>query len=400
MRPFAALCAVAALASCAAPGSAPVEDVLDLRMERTVDFDAMVEDLATVPMVYIGEFHSHPEVQSFQLRVVDALSRRNPGLLVGMEMFQRPYQAVLDRWSAGELDEDAFLREVDWYGQWSDWRLYGPILRLARERRLRVVALNAESSVVSAIGKQGLDGIPPWMRMKVPERIDTSNKKHEKSIREFFHVHPGMENAEERFKRFYQAQCTWDETMAESAVEALATARRPGSAIVVLAGSMHVKDFYPIPERARRRNGLDYRTVLPVAREEFPKEGLRTGPGRTADYVFFTGPPPAPAIRRLGVILRGGDSYLKDVWDGPAKTAGLLPGDVLVSVDAVRIRDQVDVRLALETLTPGERIRFTWMRDGKEMRGEANLPMSDAPPAPAAPAAPPAPAPATPEPPK
>ena len=99
---------------------------------------------------------------------------------------------------------------------------------------------------------KGLDEISAWMRAQIPSEIDTGVKPHEKSIREIFFAHPGMEEEEERFRRFYQAQCTWDETMAESAVQALAADGRPGAAIVVLAGSMHVQGFHAIPERARR----------------------------------------------------------------------------------------------------------------------------------------------------
>jgi len=374
-RRFLLLAAAGLAAACASiPGKEPVDGVLDARLERVATFEDMVEDLATVRMVFVGESHTNPEHHEIQRRILAALADRRPHLLLGMEMFERPYQPVLDRWSAGRLSEEAFLREANWFGQWSRWDLYGPILRLARDRGIRVVALNAERTVIRDVNRAGLGGLPPWERAKIPSFIDTSVKAHEKSIREVFSAHPGMENAEERFRRFYEAQCTWDETMAESAVRALAADGRPDAAIVVLAGAMHVKDFHAIPERARRRCGLDYRVVFPTEREGFPKGGIATGPGRPADYVLFTGPSLDPGSPRLGVSLRGGDALLKEVAEGTAAAeAGLRPGDRLLAVDDLPVQDEVDLKLALEGKVPGDRVRVLWTREGTALEGTGTL---------------------------
>lgn len=369
-----ALLAVPALGCSSRPGAHPVEGVLDARRERVITFDEMVDDLATVPMVYVGESHTNPDHHAIQRRVIEALAERRPVLMVGMEMLQRPYQEVLDRWSAGELEEGEFLRDANWYGQWSDWGHYAPILRTARDRGLRVVGLNVDRGIIREINRGGLEALPPWMRVQVPDTIDTSVRAHEKSIREVFFSHPGMESAEERFRRFYQAQCTWDETMAESAVRALEQAGRDDAAIVVLAGSMHVKNFHSIPERARRRNGLDYRVVLPMERDAVPEGGVKVGPGRPADYVLFTGPTRPASPPRLGVVLRGGDSLVKEVLPGSAaEGAGLKAGDVLVGIDALPVRDTVDIRLAMESRSPGDAVALRWTREGEAMEGSAML---------------------------
>ena len=386
---LAALAFIAALPACASPaalGLHPVDGVLDSRTQRTCSFEDMAQDLARVRMVFVGESHTNPEHHQIQLRILAAMADRRPHLMVGMEMFERSYQPVLDRWSAGEISEPDFLRESNWYGQWGDWDLYGPILRLARDRHIGVVALNTNRAIIREINRVGLANLPAWMRAQIPAVIDTSVKAHEKSIREIFFSHPGMEAEEERFRRFYEAQCTWDETMAESAVAALAADGRPDAAIVVLAGGMHVKDFFSMPERARRRNGLDYRVVLPWAREEFPKEGFTVGPGRPADYMLFTGPSRDPSSPRLGVDMRGGDTLVKMVAEGStAAEAGLRPGDLLLSLDDVAVRDTVDIRLALEGRKPGDRVRVRWSREGAAMEGAGTLkepPPMFGPPAP------------------
>ena len=388
---LAGLAAAPGLAACVSASlGEPVEGVFDLRTGRTVAFQSMVEDLATVPMVFVGESHTNPEHHEIQRRIVDALSSRNPRVMVGLEMLQRPYQDVLDRWSEGGMDEGEFLREVHWFDQWSDWDLYAPILRLARDRRLRGVGLHLPDlgpggAISREIAKSGLDGLPPWMRARLPAAIDTSNRAQRAALRGIFQSHPGMKFDEQRFDRFIQSQCTWDETMAESTADALAAAPR-GSAIVVLAGSMHVKDFYPIPERARRRNGLAYRTVLPMERDSFPEGGLPVGMGRPADYVLFTGPSPEVQPGRVGLGLRGGDSTVNVVAPGSAaEEAGIRAGDVLLSVDGHPILDEVDLRVALDPLAEGAEVRLRWRRGDEVREAAARLraPPPMLPPAPA-----------------
>lgn len=395
---FSAILAAAALAGCASPRIArePVDGVLDARDSRVVDFEAMADDLASVRVVYVGESHTNEEHHALQLRVIEALGRRGREVVIGMEMLQRPYQEVVDRWTAGSLDEGAFLREVHWFDQWGDWRLYAPILRHARDRGLRVAALHlpdlGPGGLISReISKSGLDGLPPWMRTRLPVDIDLTSRAHRAAIRAVFQGHPGMKIDEARFDRFYQAQVSWDETMAESAAAALDAA--PGKAVlVVLAGSMHVKGFYGMPERVRRRNGLDYRVVLPLEREEFPEAGLPLGMGRPADYVLFTGPSPTEPPGRLGVELRGGDAMVKTVSPGGAAAqAGLEAGDVLLSVDGAPVADLVDLRLALEGRAAGTSVRLRWRRGTEEREASATLaapppfgappPTKDAPPA-------------------
>ncbi len=391
-RTLPALAAAVCLAACASsrPLTAPVEGVLDARTGKTVSFEAMIDDLASVPMVYVGESHTNPEHHEIQRRIIEALSARNPRVLVGMEMLQRPYQAVLDRWSEGGMDERTLLREAAWYDIWSDWNLYAPILRLARERRLRVVGLNVDRGIIREINMKGLAGLDDALRVQIPADIDTTVKAHEKAIREVFFSHPGMPNAEERFRRFYEAQCTWDETMAETAVEALRGAPE-GAAIVVLAGSMHVMDFHAIPERARKRNGLGYRVVLPMERDRVSAEDpLRTGMGRPADFVIFTAPTPQGQGARIGLALRGGDAFVKEVVPGSAAAeAGMRAEDVLLSIDGNPVADLVDLKVVLEGFSAGAKVLLKWRRGEAEMEGSGILKA----PAPMAPAAVPAAAP-------
>ncbi len=405
MRAAAVLFLGAAAAGCASRGGPGGSPILDARSGRAVSFEAMADDLARVRMVFVGESHDNPEHHDAQLRVLRALADRRPHLLLGMEMFERPVQPVLDRFVAGDLDEGRFLRACGWFREggvgtgWnSDWSLYRDLLRFARSRGIRVVALNAEKAVSSAVGRGGLADLDPWLRAKVPADIDLSNGAHRKSIFSVLGGHPGMGvDREAMLQRMYEGQCVWDETMAESAVRALAEDGRPDAAIVVLAGAMHVLDFHAIPERARRRNGLPYLTVVPLERAREPEGATSSGAARRADFVWWTGDAPGGEPGRLGVGLRGGDGAVKEVAKGSAaEEVGLRPGDVLLSLDGTPVRDFVDLRLALDGARAGRVVTLRWSRGGEERISVATLRAPPEPAAPVPPAPPPAPSP-TPE---
>ena len=70
----------------------------------------------------------------------------------------------------------------------------------------------------------------------------------------------------------------------------------------------------------------------------------------------------APGVRLTGV--RSGS---------PAESAGLKAGDVLVKFAGVTIRNLDDLTLALRSKRPGDRIDFTYLRNGSEMSGSATL---------------------------
>lgn len=218
-----------------------------------------------VRVVYVGERHDQRADHDAQRAVIAALLARDPSLGIGMEMFQRPYQAPLDAWVAGTIDEAELLRATEWEARWSlDFALYRPILGLARDHRLPVRALNARTELTRAIAREGMDALAPELRAELPE-IDADDGAHRAMVMDALSEHPGLEPA--RRERFYSAQLVWDETMAASVAAALAAPGAPAR-LVVLAGRMHVQAGLGIPRRAARRGAEPFRVLLPLEEDE------------------------------------------------------------------------------------------------------------------------------------
>src|ERR1019366_954622 len=139
-----------AVAAILAPQSAPDPDRLaigrggtmsvapggfaDLRGGKASTFEEFITATDHSRFIYIGEQHATVAHQELEARVIHALQARGRTVIVGVEMFQRPKQDVLDQWSAGKLAEGDFLAAGDWKTQWGfDYKFYRPVFEAVRE---------------------------------------------------------------------------------------------------------------------------------------------------------------------------------------------------------------------------------------------------------------------------
>jgi uncharacterized iron-regulated protein len=219
----------------------------------------LIDQLAHVRVVYVGESHTNPAHHAIQLAVIQALFQASPDLAVGMEMFDYTYQPVLDRWVAGELDETAFLQQTHWYANWRfDFDLYRDILEYAKEKKIRIVALNVPFHIPPKIRVGGIASLSAEDAGHLPATIDTSDADHRDYLQKIFSMHAfgGRGN----FDFFYEAQCTWEDAMAAKVAEHLGRGK-----MVVLAGNGHIIRKFGIPDRAFARNPAPFRTVYLAA---------------------------------------------------------------------------------------------------------------------------------------
>jgi uncharacterized iron-regulated protein len=235
--------------------AAKVDSIISGDSGKTVSFDELLQDLNHHQMIFVGEKHAIQSHHANQLEIIKAAFKDNPSLVVGMEMFDRSYQPVLDLWSAGVLDEETFLRKVHWYANWRyDFALYRDILLFIKNNKIKMVALNIPSYITSRIRVGGIENLSDEDRSYLPKEIDTQNAAHRDYVEKAFNQH--QFNGNVRFDDFYMAQCVWDEVMAESVAANLGTKK-----IVVLAGNGHIQYKYGIPDRAFRRTGIAFRTI-------------------------------------------------------------------------------------------------------------------------------------------
>jgi len=233
--------------------------IISAKTGMSVSLGDLMADLAGVRVIYVGEQHTDPAHHSVQLRVIKELFRKHPNVSVGMEMFDRTYQPVLDLWSAGKLDRKAFLEKVHWYANWRfDYDLYSDIFDFIKENKIRLVALNIPSHIPPKIREGGIENLSIDEKKHLPAKINTSNAKHREYVEPMFKHHPFSKRV--NFDYFYLAQCVWEDTMAESIAVNL-----KGEIMVVLAGNGHIIRKFGIPDRAYTLTMVPFRTLYPIS---------------------------------------------------------------------------------------------------------------------------------------
>jgi len=251
------------------------DTIISAKTGEAVPFDGLISSLSSSQIVFIGERHTNPFHHAIQLKIIEAVFKNRDSMVIGMEMFDRSYQAVLDLWSGGLLEEEDFLRKVHWYANWGfDFALYRDIFLFIKENRIKMVALNIPFHIPARIRVGGIENLPDNDKQYLPKEIDTSNTAHRNYVEEVFKRHNFNSNV--KFDDFYMAQCVWDEIMAESIASGLGSKK-----IVVLTGNGHIRYKYGIPDRTFRRTGASFRTIYLASAGEEVELGI-------ADYVWIT----------------------------------------------------------------------------------------------------------------
>ena len=69
-------------------------------------------------------------------------------------------QGVLDDYEQGAIDEAAFLSRSGWEDRWGyDYALYRPMVNVARDRKMDLLALNAPQELTKKVAHHGLQGL-------------------------------------------------------------------------------------------------------------------------------------------------------------------------------------------------------------------------------------------------
>ena len=280
------------------PKTLSIKDNLTRLMENTIlktdtasvaSRQQLIADLAETRVIYVGESHTNPSHHAIQLEIIRALWHTTPHLAIGMEMFDHTYQPVLDQWSAGKLDETTFIEQTHWYANWRfDFGLYRDILEYAKEKGLRVIALNVPFHIPGKISVGGIASLTQDDRRHLPETIDTTDDDHRAYVEKIFKMHTirGREN----FEYFYEAQCTWEDAMAEAVAENMGSDK-----MVVLVGNGHITRKFGIPNRAFTRTHAPFKTIYlaPVGGEAELS---------WADYLWVTPDQRMPRNRMMGSV--------------------------------------------------------------------------------------------------
>ncbi|MCU7904737.1 MAG: ChaN family lipoprotein [Candidatus Thiodiazotropha sp. (ex Epidulcina cf. delphinae)] len=321
--------------------------VVDL--SALIDVSSLVEKIADRQVVFVGESHDQYQHHLNQLAIIKGLHAHQSDLAIGLEFFFQPFQHVLDRYIAGEIDEPDLIRESEYFTRWRfDFRLYRPIFRYAREHGIPLIALNLESEITKQVGREGIESLSEELKQRLPSEIDRENESYRKRIQAIFDSHPHMKGRD--FEHFFDAQLLWDEGMAQRAAEWMN--EHPGRQLVILAGVGHLIYGGGIPDRLSRRVSSSRAVVLNLS----VLSGLDP---EMADFLILADQQALPPSGKLGVMLDLSDDRPRVsgfVSGSGAADAGVEKNDRLLSIDGQPVNSYADIRIALMDKAVGESI--------------------------------------------
>lgn len=245
----------------------------------------ILQELFKATVVYLGETHDSLEDHKAQLQILQALHQQNRKIAIAMEMFQRPYQNILEQYLTGKITEAQLVEQTEYEQRWGfPWEYYAPILRFAKLQQLPVLALNTPTEVTRQVARNGLESLTPEELKYIPPvtEIRTDNADYRKRALASYEQHSqaGQGNSTS-FERFFTALVLWDETMAEKIAQFIKD--NPDYQVVVLAGKNHITYGYGIPSRVARRldDKLIQRSVLFAVPENSSPNTIKA-----ADYLW------------------------------------------------------------------------------------------------------------------
>lgn len=309
-------------------------------------------------VVLLGESHDNADHHRWQLQTVGALAALHPKVVLGFEMFPRRVQGALDRWVAGELSEEEFLRASDWSRVWGmETEHYLPLFHFARINRIPMLALNVERNFVQTVRAHGIEAVPPEKREGVTAAAPASEAYVDWLYRIFSeHFEKGriVGRGDPEFRRFVAAELIWDSAMGQAIAQSVA--RDPETLVVGIMGSGHIRFGHGVPHQLESLGVTRIASLLPWSAGtdcgDFT-QGMATA--------VFGLPAEQPARSRplLGVTLETATEGVRVVTVAPgsiAEAAGLRAGDVIVEAAGKALKAFGEVRSVVQRVLSG-----TWL---------------------------------------
>jgi uncharacterized iron-regulated protein len=219
--------------------------------------------MAGVDAVFIGETHTDPVGHWIQAELLrQALESAKTGgesgrirpVALSLEMFERDVQGIVDEYLRDLITESQFKDDArPWKYYDEDYR---PMVELAKEAGIPVIAANAPRRYVNRVTRLGTDALndlPPRARSYLPplpypqptERYRGEVDPHADEPAPAaapMHMASFMENG-------LQAQALWDASMAHAVTTHLESS--PGALVLHMVGGFHVENFTGIPEQVQ-----------------------------------------------------------------------------------------------------------------------------------------------------
>lgn len=271
--------------------------IYDSSGTNKLTLDQVVSSMSSGTILVIGEVHNQAPIRDQQLSTLNALRAAGHKVSVGMEFFYYPDQAVVQDYRNGLVSVEDLKKAVGWAG--FDIGLYTQQLLFPRNEFGEAgLAINSPKSLTRQISQQGLSSLSDEQKKIMPPDFLQGNEQYRER---FYNLMSDGHVPASKLDNYFQAQSTWDETMAWQSLEFMKD--HTDQVFVIIVGEFHVQYGGGLPASLMRRiqsmglgEKLNVKTISQISTEGLTTDqitesilpSVKYGP--RADYLFLVGP--------------------------------------------------------------------------------------------------------------
>ena len=206
--------------------------------------DDIVKAMGVNDTVFLGEQHDDAVAHALEAELFKRAVEKyaaNRRLALSMEMFERDVQIVVDEYLQGLISEPHFLLSSrPWPNYKSDYR---PMVELAKERHLDLIAANAPRRYVNMVSRNGRDSLnalsPQAKSWLAPLPYPEPSAAYRDKFTALMGENSGGPSPMANSPNLMYSQSLWDATMGNSVANYLDAHK--GALVVQLNGAFHTE---------------------------------------------------------------------------------------------------------------------------------------------------------------
>lgn len=203
--------------------------------------DKIIDAAGNADVIFLGEQHDDAVAHAIQYEIFKRIVERYAAerrVALSMEMFERDVQIVVDEYLSGLISESHFLLNSRPWGNYkTDYR---PLVELAKQKHLPVIAANAPRRYVNMVSRGGrdtLNALSPQAKAWLP-KLPYGQPSAAYAAKFKALMGPSPE-AQQGIDNILASQALWDAAMADSIARFLK--KNKNALVVHLNGAFHTE---------------------------------------------------------------------------------------------------------------------------------------------------------------
>jgi uncharacterized iron-regulated protein len=263
----------------------PHYKIYNTNTKKIATVEDIVNNMTTADVLFFGEEHNDSTGHLLELEIFKQLDQKYPHkTALSMEMFTTDCQLVLNEYLAGLIREKNLVSDAR---TWPNYKDYRPLVELAKQNQVPVIAANAPSRYTNMVTRGGLGALQALDAQAksylAPLPIDTATGAYYDKFVNIMGGHAAMAGMQ-----IYQSQNLWDATMGWSIAKFYKS--HTDYKIMQLNGGFHSEEkLGAVAQLKKYAPNVKVLTVAAYADDSFDNPNWSKFT-QLADYVILTDP--------------------------------------------------------------------------------------------------------------